>query len=92
MGCASHPDPDATTGEADAWRAGAQWGMRQPRFPGEWQPIETAPRDEVVLIHYGAPAPAVAVLSADGQWIVHYPHWAAWEAQPTHWMSLPPPP
>lgn len=26
----NHPDPNATTGEADAWRADAQWGMRQP--------------------------------------------------------------
>lgn len=38
----AHPDPEATTGEADAWRQGAQWGMRQPHAETERLRAEVA--------------------------------------------------
>lgn len=73
----------------------------------EWQPIETAPRDEIVLL-YGLTAgeisgvsdePAICIGSRTGKG--NYPgfEWACegtdayavW-AKPTHWMPLPGPP
>lgn len=71
----------------------------------EWQPIETAPKDEsrILLIRIGF---QVCI----GYWLTKYSKWATtdpedypdvetWEAEelgsryhPTHWMPLPEPP
>lgn len=57
-----------------------------------WQPIETAPRDQVLLLaaeYYGAGDWRIKCGCSlpGGGWLV----WgASWE--PTHWMPLPPPP
>ena len=69
----------------------------------EWQPIETAPKDKVVLL-YSQRFGAVV-----GRWNEEIfaskprPYWtndrerlhgvvATRQSQPTHWMPLPPPP
>lgn len=55
---------------------------------GEWQPIETAPKGEVVLVY-----------SSHGVDIAHFGLlYEGWldenyeDIDPTHWMPLPPPP
>ena len=63
---------------------------------GEWQPIETAPKDGTVVLIY---SPADGVMSS-------HLHWGNWQgmvwrsvghvdferSKPTHWMPLPAPP
>lgn len=71
-----------------AWQARASQGRS-----AEWQPIETAPKDELVLVAVEFDRPGdwrmkVGSLSADhGTWHVYGASWT-----PTHWMPLPPPP
>jgi hypothetical protein len=66
---------------------------------GEWQPIETAPKDGTSLLLWW---PAHQQLAADprviGYWKPSYHCWQAGnyfcprDIAPTHWMPLPPPP
>ena len=56
-----------------------------------WQPIETAPSGESVLV-YGAPTPKqmgewYVATNFDGAW--EQPNGAWPDVQPTHWMPLP---
>ncbi len=63
----------------------------------EWQPIETAPKDETEFLGYHGPnvcCPDVSVYKiekkkfleyADGFWVEQY-------KKPTHWMPMPKPP
>lgn len=59
----------------------------------DWQPIETAPKEEWVLLfwpYWNGPIPAVGIY-CDGAWdsdsaISHDGD------SPTYWMPLPPPP
>lgn len=63
----------------------------------DWQPIETAPRNERVLVwwpFWSTVSPVVAMLDTDVQhWRLIYVQLeqATWPT-PTHWMPLPPPP
>jgi hypothetical protein len=61
-----------------------------------WQPIETAPRDCLLLLsdttwyaikHRGEPAPVKVGGWWDGRWNIFGASW-----QPTHWQPLPAPP
>jgi len=60
---------------------------------GDWQPIETAPRDgTVVLVSYGNRQDTGSVIAARVK-----PGWQSWSSvpgdytcKPTHWMPLPP--
>lgn len=61
--------------------------------PDQWQPIETAPRDAMVVLcmtqHRGylhTPM-KVGYMGEDGTWVVFGGSW-----QPTHWQPLPAPP
>lgn len=62
----------------------------------EWQPIETAPREETVLVAGGdAPYPVTACWSglSDECWMVDGQEDVRTEiGWPTHWMPLPAPP
>lgn len=64
----------------------------------QWQPIETAPRDETILIwpvSYGRPAPARWWDSTErgGYWDVAHMNVATCKRlAPTHWRPLPAPP
>lgn len=64
----------------------------------QWQPIETAPKDEIILMWLGLP-----LLPAIGRWWgkvgnTNYNCWAnvygrnVIDMKPTHWMPLPEPP
>ena len=57
-----------------------------------WQPISTAPIDEIVLVAVEFDGPKdwrikVGAQGESGQWAVWGASWT-----PTHWMPLPPPP
>lgn len=65
----------------------------------EWQPMETAPKDETPVLGFVPPRPfdhcgPIRVIQfdpKDGKWW----HMAGDETdtvQPTHWIPLPPPP
>lgn len=58
----------------------------------EWQPIETAPKDEtdVVLYFESGKVPRVAGFYR-GEWLCAL-HGCELQEHPTHWMPLPPPP
>lgn len=58
----------------------------------EWQPIQTAPKDKLVLLamypHHGyVEAPIKVGGFWDGKWNIFGGSW-----RPTHWQSLPEPP
>ena len=59
----------------------------------KWQPIETAPKDEWVLVYYGegSMVDTVSIACCRSSY-----DWADWDGDlygtPTHWMPLPPPP
>lgn len=64
---------------------------------GEWQPIETAPRDGTRVLLYVPPYGAMCghnsfnlFGSMDHRWHCH--SCLDRGAKPTHWMPLPPPP
>lgn len=62
----------------------------------EWQPIETAPRDEFVIVmslnEDGQPAHVQQgrFFTAIGQWVMTFGN--SRTPDPTHWMPLPEPP
>jgi hypothetical protein len=68
-----------------------------------WQPIETAPKDQPVLL-FGRQQPHGMVHwlghfvfsghwdSVDEAWVSHGSTWDGPFYVPTHWMPLPPPP
>ena len=65
-------------------------------WPHQWQPIDTAPKDQEVLLGL---AGSNGFLRAIGHWEVHDEppfdggRWTAtvwWGAVPTHWMAIPP--
>lgn len=58
----------------------------------EWQPIETAPSSESVLVAKPGVRPVRARLKG-GLWYVHLTNWVLNNGdEPTHWMHLPEPP
>lgn len=74
--------------------------------PGGWQPIETAPLDQMILLagrsgpereQYVVSGAWCATGNGDGPFWTDYSvkHWSMeWysELEPTHWMPLPAPP
>jgi hypothetical protein len=73
----------------------------------EWQPIETAPKDEEIIVGRGAIPLSnrrafFPAYSGSGFWCEEEGAWVFWSHitpgaktrydQPTHWMPLPPPP
>lgn len=62
----------------------------------EWQPIETAPKNETHFLAYWPPSEVDPYLKQ--YHVCHYAHgviWPSWitdDDMPTHWMPLPPPP
>lgn len=65
---------------------------------GEWQPIETAPKDGTELLLFSAGqidcgywSTSVWVASG-GAWIIYESRSDTVELSPTHWMPLPEPP
>ena len=72
-------------------------------YPNGWQPIETAPRDQALIL-FGSQRPHDMVFMAgpsvfagywdiiDGAWCATGSTWAGPFYDPTHWMPLPPPP
>lgn len=65
-----------------------------------WQPIETAPRDNSIILLAGIDDDGNQVVG-EGYWETYSwwdgehnnPEWSwCWEADPTHWMPLPEPP
>jgi hypothetical protein len=64
----------------------------------EWQPIETAPETDVVLLwtpmnikKLGAALPLTGY-QMHGFWVIVNADSAVQRVEPTHWMPLPPPP
>ena len=74
----------------------------------KWQPIETAPKNEIILVHWSDclgldGATVVAMLAEDVdlktgalveiEWLgISDAHSGAGHEDPTHWMALPEPP
>lgn len=60
---------------------------------GQWRPIESAPKDEVILLFGAKKSPMVAGMlhSRDG-WVIDTPSEWMTMYPPTHWMPLPEPP
>lgn len=70
--------------------------MSEPKF-GEWQPIETAPRDGTPILAYGvgcgpAPYAAIAWEPVHESWACCWDNWPLEDYAATHWMPLPEPP
>jgi hypothetical protein len=68
--------------------------MRQDLLSG-WKPIDSAPKDEEILVYTQSWGPIVAVLSEEfGQWLsrMQVPVTITAEEAPTHWQPLPSPP
>jgi hypothetical protein len=62
---------------------------------GEWQPIETAPKDVEILVWSQYQDTAYLAICDDQQWWTPdwWPEkWTEWLYSPTHWMPLPEPP
>jgi hypothetical protein len=66
----------------------------------EWQPIDTAPRDNSIILLAGIDDLGDQVVG-EGYWETYLwwngehndPEWSwGWEAEPTHWMPMPEPP
>ena len=71
--------------------------MSEPKF-GEWQPIETAPKDGSLIMigRLGWAMPArwrFYETLGSGYWVFsNNQHIKKTDSQPTHWMPLPEPP
>jgi hypothetical protein len=72
--------------------------MKPDSLEAGWQPIETAPRDEpLILFSPDAREPKVCIGSLV-RWHDGSEDWADWwsdhliDAEPSFWMPLPPPP
>lgn len=67
-----------------------------PKQEAAWQPIETAPQDESVMVFTARWGPIVAELSSEfNEWLSRMQCPVALkddDEQPTHWMALPPAP
>lgn len=62
---------------------------------GGWQPIDTAPSDEPILVYTQAWGPIIAVHSGEfGEWLsrMQVPVSIGESEAPTHWHPLPEPP
>lgn len=67
---------------------------------GEWQPIETAPKDGTEVDVWVADGTGGGYRIADAYWCASRERWRfngqihdiAWTDDPTHWMPLPSPP
>ena len=67
---------------------------------GEWQPIETAPKDGTRILAYGVlgfeSQPSIGTVKWDGRkWICDPNEASEYEPEPcalTHWMPFPPAP
>jgi hypothetical protein len=72
-----------------------------------WQPIETAPKDEWIILTNGetvaagcwADTPFQEFRDSEGRYVDQVDAWAGWadvlggmQPDPTHWMALPEPP
>ena len=59
----------------------------------EWQPIETAPKDEIVMLAAEMDGPGDWRIKL-GYWDEEIGRWKIWGASwvPSRWMPLPPPP
>ena len=65
----------------------------------EWKPIETAPKEEgVVVLVYEPGLPHFDIFMAEWVHDIVGKRWQQWNTEdpawlhPTHWMPLPPPP
>ncbi len=62
----------------------------------DWQPIETAPKDGTRILVYRPGKHNHPAVGVDFWQVGHAPYDVWWHSpsngQPTHWMSLPPPP
>jgi len=60
---------------------------------GEWQPIETAPRDGFHTQLYRPEIQFVGYLATESQrWVINAPGLPVMDPPPTHWRPLPKPP
>lgn len=80
-----------------AWEKpdGSEWNRRADLVPAPgWQPIETAPRYEDILIYEdGAVTKArVTCVGDDWCWELDCTQPVVYSPAPTHWMPLPAPP
>lgn len=78
--------------EKAAFKAGWDW-CKEMSPEGEWQPIETAPKDGTPILgfissYYRNKGGQSVILWMDGQWFDNL----AFATEPTHWMPLPAPP
>lgn len=70
----------------------ADEGRRLSEGLGAWQPIETAPRDETLVIGYDDGAWPMQFNPRAGCWELYYGMtWASGstKCEPTHWMPMP---
>ena len=74
-----------------------RYGLYQPRFNAQWQPIETAPKDRSILVT-GANGLRIDQVIWGGWELDNTHNWCDADgdrhcnAGITHWMPLPPPP
>lgn len=73
-------------------------GLRTANKTIPWQPIETAPLDETVVLLYSpnrSTEPEYIGNYTVGYWSIHYDHWLDVETvelhEPTHWAPVEPP-
>lgn len=60
---------------------------------GEWQPIETAPKDGTRVLIYDTDMPEITTAEFEsGCWWVYSREYQAYPQDVTHWMCLPEPP
>ena len=75
---------DCPTGNGDDYEY-----VRSPR----WQPIETAPIMEMVLVHWVSDRSSeVACMEENGAWLIGWERLEDNSPRPTHWMPIPTPP
>lgn len=71
------------------------WNTRTTPAPAGWQPIESAPKDDTLILVWRQTTysddPFVVVRWEDDWWQVHdgKNDWALRGPDPTHWMPLP---
>lgn len=60
----------------------------------KWEPIETAPKDESILLYYPTDDIIIVGYWCDFKWQIDHVGGYEWESdvdciEPTHWMPLP---